>query len=272
MSVARRSAARASPPVRGVEGVKWLRLRVLSAMVLREMSTRYGKSYFGYFWAIAEPVAYVAMFSVLFSYISRNPLLGQSFPVFFATGVMVYFFYRGTSSVCAAAFSGNRALFTYPQVSLLDAILSRAVLEFFTRALVSAIVLTGVIWVENFETIYDIGPILLAPLICLAAGLGVGMINSILFGLSQSYQRFFMIVTRPLMIVSGVIFIPERLPPDGREIILWNPLVHMVAYFRTGFYPTYRADYINFPMMIGGPLLLIVVGLFLIRRFEGRLP
>ena len=108
-------------------------------------------------------------------------------------------------------------------------------------------------------------------LICGATGFGVGLINCILFNLSSSYQRFFMVVTRPLMILSGVIFIPERLPASGREIILWNPIVHMVAYFRTGFYPTYRADYINFPMMIGLPLVLIFIGLFLIRRFEGRL-
>lgn len=264
-------SAQRSSTASGAVGITGLRLRVLSAMVLREMTTRYGKSYFGYVWAIAEPVAYVAIFSVLFSYISRNPLLGQSFPVFFATGVMVYFFYRGTAGVCATAFGGNRPLFTYPQVTLLDAILSRAFLEFVTHSLVAAIVLVGVIWIEDFETIYSIGPILIAPLICMAAGLGVGMINCVLFALSNSYQRLFMIVTRPLMILSGVIFIPERLPPEGREIILWNPLVHMVAYFRTGFYPTYRADYINFPMMIGGPLLLIVTGLFLIRRFEGRL-
>ncbi|MGB0412109.1 MAG: ABC transporter permease [Pikeienuella sp.] len=247
------------------------RLRVLSALVLREMATRYGKSNLGYFWAVVEPVAYVAIFSVLFSYLSRHPPLGQSFPVFFATGVMVFFFYRGLADTCASAFSGNRALFSYPQVTLLDSILARAFLEFVTRSFVAMIVLVGVIHFAGFESIYAIGPILLAPLICGATGFGAGLINCVLFNLSNTYQRLYMVVTRPMMIISGVIFIPERLPAQGREVILWNPLVHMVAYFRTGFYPTYRADYINFTMMIGLPLVLIVVGLFLIRRFEGRL-
>ena len=247
------------------------RFRVLGALILREMSTRYGKSHLGYFWAVVEPVAYVSIFTLLCGYLSRHPPIVQSFAVFFATGVMVYFFYRGVADTTALAYGQNRSLFTYPYVTLLDAVLARGVLEFATRALVALIVLVGVIWFADFDAIYDIRPLLAAPLICAATGLGVGMINCVLFNLSASYQRAFGVIMRPQMILSGVIFIPERLPESGREIILWNPLVHMVAYFRTGFYSTYQADYINFPMMIGLPLVLLIVGLFLIRRFEGRL-
>lgn len=247
------------------------RFRVLAALVLREMSTRYGKSHLGYFWAVVEPIAYVAIFSILFGYLSRHPPLGQSFAVFFATGVMVYFFFRGVADTTSIAYAQNRSLFTYPYVTLLDSILARGILEFATRALVALIVLAGVIWFAEFDAIYDIRPLIAAPLICAATGLGMGMINCILFNLSGSYQRAYVVIMRPQMILSGVIFIPERLPESGREIILWNPLVHMIAYFRTGFYPTYQADYINFKMMIGLPLVLIVIGLFLLRRFEGRL-
>lgn len=256
---------------RATQTVTSRRARVLSALVLREMSTRYGKSHFGYIWAVVEPVTYVAIFSVLFSFLSRHPPLGQSFPVFFATGIMIFFFYRGVADMTSVAYANNRSLFTFPDVTLLDSVLARGFLEFVTRALVAVIVLTGVIWFADFDAIYDIRPLLFAPLICAATGLGIGMINCILFNLSASYQRAFSVIMRPQMILSGVIFIPERLPAGGREIILWNPLVHMVAYFRTGFYPTYRADYINFEMMIGLPLALLIIGLLLIRRFEGRL-
>ena len=247
------------------------RVRVLGALVLREMSTRYGKSNLGYVWAVAEPVAYVAIFSVLFGYLSRHPPIGQSFAVFFATGIMIYFFYRGVADATAMAYSHNRSLFTYPHVTLLDSILARGFLEFATRALVALIVLTGVIWFADFDAIYDIRPLLAAPLICAATGLGVGMINCVLFNLSASYQRAFMVIMRPQMLLSGVIFIPERLPASGREIILWNPLVHMVAYFRTGFYPVYNAYTESIEYTWAWALVTLFIGLILIRRFAGRL-
>lgn len=249
-----------------------VRFRVLNALVLREMTTRYGKSHLGYIWAILEPIAYIAIFSALFGFMSRHPPLGQNFPVFFATGVLPFFFFRMIADSCSSAFANNRTLLTYPQVTLLDAILGRFILEFTTRVLVSVLTLYGLITYYSFDAIYALGPIMAAPLLLAGVGIGTGMINCVLFNLSGTYQRVYMLLSRPQVILSGVIFIPERLPAgEARELILLNPLVHMIAYFRTGFYPTYAADYINFPMMISFPIALIVIGMFLIRRFEGRL-
>ena len=57
--------------------------RVLIALFIREMITRYGRSIGGYAWAILEPVGWILMLSAIFSSFIRTPPLGQNFPLFF---------------------------------------------------------------------------------------------------------------------------------------------------------------------------------------------
>lgn len=247
------------------------RFRVLSALIMREMATRYGRSYFGYLWAVVEPIAYITIFTILFAQIARFPALGQSFALFFATGVLGFFFYRGPADVAGQAFSFNKALYLYPQVSLLDSAISRVLLDLITKSLVFFIVITGIILIEDVDVNIDLRYVAVA--ICLggALGFGVGLVNCVLFALSQSYQRFFMIVHRPLFIISGVFFIPDNLPPALREVIVLNPVVHVVGLMRKGFYSTYTADWIDVRVTASVALCLMLVGLLLVRRYEGYL-
>ena len=48
-------------------------LRVILALMLREMTTRYGKSTGGYIWAFAEPLGMIAILSAVFSMAIRTP-------------------------------------------------------------------------------------------------------------------------------------------------------------------------------------------------------
>ena len=45
-------------------------LRTIGALILREMSTTYGKSVMGYLWALVEPIAALTLMSVVFSSVS----------------------------------------------------------------------------------------------------------------------------------------------------------------------------------------------------------
>ncbi|MGB0505792.1 MAG: ABC transporter permease [Pikeienuella sp.] len=247
------------------------RSRAITAMVLREMSSRYGRSAGGYIWAIVEPVAFIAIFSVIFSQISQEPPLGRVFPLFFATGVITFGIYRDVATMTSGAFAFNKPLFTYPHITILDAVLARFILQFLTQVVVGTIVFSGLFIFFDIVPNIHLVPILLAMLIASAIGLGLGTMNAILFVLSPTWQRFWGVVSRPLFLISGIFFTPEMLPPAIREIILINPLVHVIGLMRTGFYPTYAADYINWPLILGLPSVTLVAGLLLMRKYQGQL-
>ena len=129
--LARCLAAPSARARRGIvrETVRFQRLRVLFALVVREMNTKFGRSYGGYIWAIAEPLGGVMLLNLAFSLTVRRPPLGTNFPLFYATGIVPFFLFTGVSGAVASAVATNRGLLHYPVVSPLDAVFGKFILE-----------------------------------------------------------------------------------------------------------------------------------------------
>ena len=240
------------------------------ALIVREMTTRYGNKFGGYMWAVLDPVLTIAILTTVFSTIAHVPPLGRSFTLFFATGYAVFYMYRSTSDQVSNAVEANRALLNYPVVSPLDAVVSRITLQILTLYVVNVLLFGVLYFVVPFEKL-DIGSILLASIISIALGAGVGTSNIVWFHLSSTYQQIWGIINRPAFIVSGVFFLPETIPHPFREVLLWNPLVHIIGLFRKGFYPTYRAEYVDLPYITGLAIFSITFGVFLVWLFDAKL-
>lgn len=240
-------------------------IRVLRALVRREITTRFARSVGGYFWAIAEPALFIGILTVVFSLIAQAPPLGDSFMLFFATGYIGFSFYRGVSDFASIAVMYNRTLLNFPTVSPYDAILARVYLEFVTLATSSVIVLTVVYFILGRMPQLDLFHLWVGMGLGVALATAVALCNAILFILFPTWQQIFGIVNRPLFIVSGVFFTPASLPPDARDIVLYNPIAHIVSIFRRAFYPEYEAPYVNYPFVIGLTLALMALGLYLIK-------
>lgn len=239
-------------------------VRVVRALIHREMISRFAKTSGGYFWAIAEPVAFILLLTALFSVVVRTPPLGDSFLLFFATGFMSFTFYRRTANFVSFSISANRALLNFPLVSPYDALISRGYLEAVTNG-ASALFIFVLIFAINSE----IPDLRLSYLFIgfsagVLLGFGVGMINAVLYILYPTYERVFAIINRPLMLISGVFFIPGLLPPAARDLVMWNPIAHVISLFRKGFFPTYEAAYVNYAYLFWFVLIVNAVGIYMV--------
>jgi len=85
------------------------------------------------------------------------------------------------------------------------------------------------------------------------------MTNCLLIGLFPVWKTIWKILTRPLFIASGVLFIYEDMPSAVQNILWWNPLLHASGVMRTGFYPTYDAAYVSYGYTYGLALGLIFI-------------
>ncbi|KSV67523.1 RkpT1, cell surface polysaccharide export ABC-2 transporter [Sinorhizobium sp. Sb3] len=238
--------------------------RVTAALIVREMSTRYGSKPGGYLWAIFDPVAHVAMMTVIFQAIARMPALGLSFPLFFASGYLPFSFYQRMSSFMAGTMKANKALLSYPVVSPFDAIISRFILQFMTDALVTAMILLMIIKLGGVSQPMNIAGMIGAAGAAAVLGLGIGAINIVMFARFPLYEQIFGIINRPLFMISGVFFLPETLPNPFHDVILYNPLVHIIIWFRTAVYPEYRVAGLDTGYVVEFALVCFVVGLVLL--------
>ena len=95
-------------------------LRTIGALFIREMSTTHGRNAFGYAWAVLEPVAGIALLSLVFSLAFRSPSLGTNFPLFYASGLLPFMAYMDVSQKVAQSIRFSRQLIFYPGVTFVD--------------------------------------------------------------------------------------------------------------------------------------------------------
>jgi capsular polysaccharide transport system permease protein len=255
-------------PPPGAARPRGQRLRVIAALVIREMGTRFGRSSGGYLWAIAEPLGGIVLLSVAFALALRSPPLGSSFMLFYATGIVPFTMFNSMARGVAQAVSSNRGLLNYPVVTLLDAVIAKVILNAVTLIVIAAVLFAGIILLDDLYVTLDLAAAALGLVLAAVFGIGVGMVNCVLFGFFPTWKNVWSVLTRPLFIVSGIFYIIEVAPPKLQDVLWFNPLVHAIAVMRTGFYATYDPQDISLAYVFGIALGLILVGGYLLRRHE----
>lgn len=236
-----------------------LQLRVIASLVLRETRATFGTSSFGYVWAIITPAASVGLLVFLFSMIDRQPPFGASLALFFATGILTLQFFTELSGKLMTVFDANRALLTYPIIKDVDTLFARLLLISATYTLIMLIFYGALIVLGLADTPARPEEVILAFLATGLLGFGMGTVNAVILSLWDPWSQIEKILTRPLFFVSGLFYVPSQLPPQAREVLQWNPVLHLVEWFRHGFYPNYNSSMLNvwYPVGIGAAMLLL---------------
>lgn len=243
-------------------------LRTIAALVLREMSTRYGRTPGGYIWSLLEPIAAILFLSLGFSLVIKSPPLGTSFLLFYATGFLPFNTYNNISATTSAALGFSKPLLKFPAVTWLDAIIARLLLNSLTNILIMIILVGGVYYAVDARSTVDLPLALGAVLLSILVGLAVGAVNCTLMGLFPLWQLAWSIVTRPLFIASGVLFLYGDLPKGAQDILWFNPLIHITGMVRSAFYANYDASYASITYVAGLSLALLTLGLILLGRYH----
>ena len=196
---------------------RWQRLRVITALVIREMGTQFGRAAGGYLWAIAQPLGGILLLAIAFSLAVRTPPLGTSFMLFYATGIMPFTMFNTMARGVSQAVSSNRGLLNYPVVTLLDAVFAKIVLNAMTQLVVATVLFAGIILGTGLYVTLDLGAVVLAFLLAGLFGLGIGTMNCVLFGFFPTWKNIWSVLTRPLFLLSGIFFIFESVPPSFRR-------------------------------------------------------
>jgi capsular polysaccharide transport system permease protein len=253
----------ASPPMtrETVMAILAVQVRVIGALILRETRSRFGRSQLGYLWAIAEPLLYIISLSLLFDAISRHSPFGSSVALFFATGLLPYQLYSRIASALTSAFDANEALLAYPIVKPVDTLIARALLEIATAALVMILLFGGLVYFIDVSAPEALHVMVAAILGLSLMGFGVGTINAVISKMFVSWRQVYDVASRPLMLVCGVFFTLDTLPPGAREVVSYIPIAHGIELFRSGYYAGYRSTTMDIGYLFVCGLVLCLIGL-----------
>ena len=242
-------------------------LRTIYALILREMITSYVRTPDGYIWALLEPALGLLLMVAIFSVGFRSPPIGSNFAIFFASGLLPFAMYMNVSTRVAQAINQSRQLLNYPRVTFMDALLARLILTVLTNLTVSCIIFSAILIFTETRTILDLPRILMSFAMAVVLGFGIGSLNAVLISRHQLWQTVWALLNRPLMLISGVIFLHTMLPEPYATWLEWNPLVHVTGEMRRGFYYSYHGDYVSPHYVFGIGLVTSVAGILFLKRY-----
>jgi capsular polysaccharide transport system permease protein len=95
--------------------------------------------------------------------------------------------------------------------------------------------------------------------------------SAVLITRFNAWQNLVRMLMTPMIFLSGVFYGLETLPPNVRDIISWNPVIHGIEMFRQGYYTNYRGSEIDVLYLALCALFLTFLALAMERTVRGRI-
>jgi capsular polysaccharide transport system permease protein len=226
------SAATETPLLRSLA----IQMKVIGALLMREVITRYGRHGIGFMWIFVEPMMFTLGVTALWS-LSKSTH-GSNLPIteFAATGYSTVLLWRNGSMRSILAIEPNLALLYHRNVRVIDIFTARLLLEI-AGGTISLMVITlifmGIGWMR---APVDLLYMIIAWLLLIWFTIGLGLVVGALSERSETLERVWHPITYLLFPLSGAVFMVEWLPTRAREYILWLPMVHCTEMLRHGYW------------------------------------
>lgn len=234
--------------------------RVVHALLLREIITRYGRHNIGFLWLFVEPMLFTLAVTLLWGALKLNHVSALPITAFAVTGYSSVLLWRNMPGRLIGSIGPNLALMYHRQVKVIDVFTARLLLEFM-GATISFIVLTTIfvtfdwmVWPEDLLKV-TVGWLMLTWFGC---GLAI-----VLGAFAEDYEvieKLWHPFAYMLMPLSGTGFIVNSLPKAGQEYILYLPMINAVEYLREGFFGSKLVAHYDMEYMAATNLILTAIG------------
>jgi capsular polysaccharide transport system permease protein len=245
--------------------------RVLYAVMLRNIRTRFFGHGLGYLIAIGWPLTHILALLVINTLAGRAPPFGDSMVVFVATGTIPFMTFLYLSRFMMMSVLTTRPLLAFPEVKTLDVLFASALLEILAACCV-VIVMVTLAWFLDIRAVpRDIVGAACAFGASILLGLGFGILNGVIVMAAPFWMTGYSLLTIVLWISSGVIFVPDMLPEPARTLIGYHPVAQIVEWMRSAYYDGYGDTILDRAYVLKVALGSICLGLALERGMRGHL-
>ena len=243
-----------------------VQFRVIGALMLRELNTRYGRENIGFLWLVGEPVLFCGGVSILWTAIRPPYDNGIPMTAFVITGYVPLTLWRHCVGRAVKAFDSNGALLFHRQVSPLDIIVTRVVLEVTGTLIAGLVVTVGAVLLGYMDAPVDIGLVYVGLAYQIGFSFASALLISALSEMSELVEKFIGVVMYLSIPLSGAFTMVSWLPTAFQNVVLYSPSVQSIEMIRAGaFGPGVKTLY-SFEYAFYSIAIMLVVGLYLTFR------
>lgn len=246
----------------------WRYRELVAFLALRDVRVRYKQAVFGGLWAIVQPLAGAAVFTVVFGRLAKVPSDGIPFLVFAFAGFSLWSYFSASVNNARNSLVSNSALITkvyFPRLAAPLASVLPGLVDLGVALLVLAVMM---VW----EGLAPGIAILTAPLFLLGAmivALGTGTLFAALTVQYRDVTHVFGLLTQLWLFATPVGYPTSLIEGPWRWVYHLNPMAGVMSGWR---WSLLGGPPPGWPAVLSGvvAVLLLVVGLRVFRRSERR--
>jgi capsular polysaccharide transport system permease protein len=248
-----------------------IQARVVYAIILRDMRTRYGRTFIGSLIIILWPLTHLLFIMGALMFSRSIVPMGTDSAVFFGTGVLPYMLCLYPGRMIMLSVVQNKPLLGLPTVKTTDIILARCIVEV-VAAFWVAVIFMFILYLFGADVLpHRADEAILAILATCYLGFAIGWLGAVMYAV----VRFWLAVQIGWLILmyvsSGVIIVPTSLPEKVRNILWYNPLLHAVEWLRSSYYDGYGYGMLDRSYLFWSATVILFIALVLERGIRGRL-
>ena len=213
-----------------------IQVRVIWALTLREILTRYGRHNIGFLWLFVEPMLFTLGVTALWTIAGLHDASDLPITAFALTGYSTVLLWRNMPNRCVGSITPNSALMYHRNVRVMDIFLSRIALEVI-GATISFVVLSGLFiflgWMAPPE---DALKVLQAWVLTAWFGAAFAILLGAWSEKSEIVEKLWHPAAYLLFPISGAAYLVDALPKEAQDAVLWLPMVHGTEMVREGYF------------------------------------
>ena len=242
--------------------------RVIGALLMREIITRYGRNNIGFLWLFVEPLLMTLMILLLWGAARANQYSDLNIIAFTLTGYPLAMMWRNVSNRAIGAISANASLLYHRNVRVLDTLFARMLLEI-AGATIAQIAIVGVfILIGWIPTPADVFYMLMAWLLMAIFAIGLGLVICSIAFKVEAFGKIWGTFSFVMMPLSGVFFFVSSLPQQAQQYVLWMPMVHGTEMFRQGYFGASVITHESISYIVLCNLVLLLLGFIMVNDFS----
>lgn len=240
--------------------------RVISALIIRELVTRFGRENIGFLWVMVEPLLFATLVGILWRYMKGPEMHGVSVVAFVASGYIGLTLFRNSVSRSIRVFSVNGSLMYHRQIKVLDFIFVRFLIEMIGAMMAFGFIAVLLMPLGYFPVPADLGALIGGwSLYCLFT-FSLCLVLAPLSELSDALEKLVPVTTYVMIPFSGVFNMTSWLTPEAQKVMYYSPFVQGMELMRYGIFGDRVNAQWNLGVPLAGSMIFILIGLALCRR------
>ncbi len=205
---------------------------LISQLIRRDITTRYKRSVLGIMWTMLNPLGIMIIMTLVFQNFFHQQ---QFYSVYVLSGLLAFTFFNQTSTAIVRNLIWGAELFQriyIPRSSFAIAAVGTAIINILLSLvplmLVKLVIQSPISWqIVLF-------PISIVYLACFS--LGVGLIVASLALYFHDIAEMYQVLLTGWMYATPIIYPFDTLPKSVKQVLLFNPMTHIVELMRASFY------------------------------------